>query len=89
MTPLATPLSANSRRGRILLALRPGGMRIEQLEARSGCDLSSSVTALKQAGLIEVDSDAIYTLTAAGRSACPLRRDARPEYNLRLLGMPR
>lgn len=82
-------ITANSRTGRILLALRAGPMSVEQLCERSGCRVDNLLFILKCAGLVEEDGDYRLHLTAAGRAACPSRRGAMPDYNLRTLGVVR
>lgn len=69
------PITANSVEGRILLALRPGGMDAIQMAERlpgSG----SLLWRLTKAGLI-TRTEKYYEITAAGLAACPKRRDVK------------
>lgn len=63
-------ISANTAMGRLLLALRAGGMTAAQLAERFGGN--SGISQLVRAGLVTGDADG-YRLTDAGRAACPLR----------------
>lgn len=56
--------------GRLLLAMRPGGMTAAQLAERFGGN--SGISKLVRAGMVAGDADG-YRLTDAGRIACPLR----------------
>lgn len=70
-------ITANTTHGRVLIALRAGQMSAMQLRERIPFG-SHVVTALLRDGLVEISND-LYRLTAAGREACPNRRDARLE----------
>jgi len=75
-------ITANSMEGRVLLALRPGGMDVSQLAERIPTATGNLFTKLVRAGLIQ-DDVRHYRITAAGLAACPTRRDAKsePRYN--------
>ena len=66
-----TPISADSREGRLLLALRRGPHEPGELAEQFG-KLSGLQGQLMRAGLIAYNGDT-YTLTDAGRAACPFR----------------
>ena len=68
----ATPaITADSREGRLLLALRRGPHEPGELAEQFG-NLSGLQGQLMRAGLIAYDGD-VYTITEAGRAACPFR----------------
>lgn len=64
-------ITADSREGRLLLALRRGPHEPGELAEQFG-NLSGLQGQLMRAGLIAYDGD-VYTLTEAGRAACPFR----------------
>lgn len=64
-------IAADSREGRLLLALRRGPHEPGELAEQFG-NLSGLQGQLMRAGLIAYDGD-VYTLTEAGRAACPFR----------------
>lgn len=64
-------IAADSREGRLLLALRRGPHEPGELAEQFG-NLSGLQGQLVRAGLIAYDGD-FYTLTEAGRAACPFR----------------
>lgn len=71
------PITANSVEGRVLLALRAGGMDVMQLTERIASS-SPAIRQLVRAGLI-TDDCRHCRITAKGLAACPKRRDAKPE----------
>lgn len=64
-------ITADSREGRLLLALRRGPHEPGELAEQFG-KLSGLQGQLMRTGLIAYDGD-VYTLTEAGRAACPFR----------------
>lgn len=70
-----SPFTANSTEGRILLALRAGEMESEACQERF-TGFSRAALDLLDAGLIErsgANHGFTYSITAAGRAACPFR----------------
>ncbi len=65
-----TTYTANSLEGRTLLALRAGPMSTSALAGRFPAGHKAHV--LRKRGLVAL-ADEVWTLTAAGRAACPLR----------------
>lgn len=79
------PHTQSTLAGRVLIALRPGEMTTDEMIERFGLGVTSSLTLLRAEGLIERRSglghDTVWLLTAAGREACPCRRDpVTPRY---------
>lgn len=73
----ARPYTQATVFGRILIALRAGDMSRDALCERFG-DCNTQVSRLVAEGLLEIrpqSSPNILRLTAAGRAACPNRRD--------------
>lgn len=66
-----TPISADSREGRLLLALRRGPHEGIQLEAQLGV-FNHLMPQLIKAGLAVYNGET-YSITAAGLAACPFR----------------
>ena len=69
-------IKPDSPLGRVLLALRPGSMEHAELKERVRC-ASNCLIRLGQMGMVTSDRG-VYSLTEAGRAACPSRRDAQP-----------
>lgn len=67
-------ISADSYNGRALLALRPGGMTGSEAAERWTSRGAGYFSELKRLGLVAYDGET-YTLTAAGRAACPYRNE--------------
>lgn len=65
-------VTRDSREGRVLLALRGGPHERHEIEARFGVNVQAPLASLSKRGLIEV-GDGTWSITAAGRAACPFR----------------
>ncbi len=66
------PITAGSLHGKALLALRPGGMTSGEATERWPTYGTNYFTELRRLGLVAYDGET-WTLTAAGRAACPYR----------------
>lgn len=71
ITPINQP-------GQILLALRAGRMESTHLSERFSF-ASGWLHRMNAEGLIERNEDMVWSITPAGRAACPNRRDAKME----------
>ena len=71
-------ITATNTPGRILLSLRPGKMESAQIRELFPT-FGGWMSQMHAAGLIQVNDDMVWSLTDAGRAACPNRRDAKLE----------
>ena len=73
-------------RDRLLLALKPGAMESHQFAARFSAGNSSELTRMVREGLVQMvggKNGGEFSLTAAGRAACPRWRDVvRPAFSV-------
>lgn len=70
------PITADSQQGAFLLALRAGDMAGEDLQERFGSNVYHVLAKLAKSGLVKaisVGRSNVWTLTPAGRDACPYR----------------
>lgn len=66
------PISANTAYGKALQALRAGGMTSAEASERWPTYGTNYFNELRRLGLVAHDGET-WTLTAAGRAACPYR----------------
>ena len=71
-------ITATNTPGRILLLLRPGKMDSAQLK-EAFPTYGGWLYKMNTEGLIQINDDFVWSITDAGRAACPNRRDAKLE----------